>query len=109
MKRRHGVRGTAGSTPAQLPKTRHRYDTVDITPLAPRPSSALSDASGRDSVLGNHRKFHSDSILTSSAIRISTLGKSTRVNAVVGSRASRRTEGSKEPPLAKSKPLVSIL
>ena len=108
MKRRQGVRGTAGGTPARPSKVHHRRESsvLDNTPAAPRPSSVLSDSSGRDSVLGNLRKGASDSTLTSSAIRISTLGKSTRVNTGVGSRASLKAEGSMGPPL--TRPRISM-
>lgn len=107
MKRRQGVRGTAGSTPARPSKIHHRRESsaLDNTPVAPRPSSILSDSDGRESVLGNHRKLPSDPALTSSAIRISTLGKSMRVNSVVGSRPSLKAEGSMGPPL--TRPRVS--
>ena len=108
MKRRQGVRGTAGVTPARPSKVHHRRESsvLDITPAAPRPSSVLSDSSGPESVLGNHRKGASESALTSSAIRISALGKSTRVNTGVGSRATLRAEGPMGPPL--TRPRISM-
>ncbi|KAF8622280.1 hypothetical protein AX15_007147 [Amanita polypyramis BW_CC] len=110
MKRRQGVRGTAGSTPAQPSKLQHRRNSsVSVgTPTLSRPPSVTSDSSGRESVLGKQRKLSSDSTLTSSAIRISTLGKSARVNTGAGpSRAPSRAEGSMGPPLAKSRASIS--
>ena len=99
MKRKQGVRGTAGSTPAQPSKTHHRRDSWALgTPIASRPTSALSDSSGRESTLGKQRKLLSDSALTSSAIKVPALGKSTRVNGAMGPPASTKPRPSMSTP-----------
>ncbi|KAK2465139.1 hypothetical protein APHAL10511_002831 [Amanita phalloides] len=109
MKRRQGVRGIAGATPARPSKAHHRRDSsvLDDIPTVPRPLSVMSDSSGRESVVGNQRKRSSDSTLTASAIRISTLGKSSRINSV-SSRTSSRAEGSSMgPPMMKPRASIS--
>ncbi|KAF7325920.1 hypothetical protein MKEN_00442800 [Mycena kentingensis (nom. inval.)] len=97
MKRKLGVRGTAGSTPAQSSKIAHqrRDSAVFSTPsLGSRPPSVLSD-SGTDGG-------------SASAGKTSALGKSTRLNTSTSKApTTTRTLGSMGPPaapLAKPRP-----
>ncbi|KAJ7353369.1 hypothetical protein DFH08DRAFT_987672 [Mycena albidolilacea] len=90
LKRRMGVRGTAGSTPAQPSKIGHqrRDSAVFTTPsIGSRPPSVISDA-GTDggSVSGG---------------KIAALGKSSRLNSALSSSTSKpapRATGSMGPP-----------
>ncbi|KAF8889052.1 hypothetical protein BD779DRAFT_1521715 [Infundibulicybe gibba] len=111
LKRRIGVRGTAGSTPAQSSKvaSRHRRDSsIFTTPSIPsRPSSVMSDIATT-----KERKISGDAMSLSSA-RAQALGRSTRINAATPtptvasiSKPTRGIEGSMGPP--PSKPRVSM-
>ncbi|KAJ7146055.1 hypothetical protein C8R44DRAFT_690289 [Mycena epipterygia] len=91
LKRRMGVRGTGGSTPAQPSKMGHqrRDSAVFTTPtVASRPSSVLSDA-GTDAG-------------STSGAKIPALGKSTRLNSSTASasatKPTTRAPGSMGPP-----------
>ncbi|KAM6493285.1 hypothetical protein JOM56_011419 [Amanita muscaria] len=109
MKRKQGVRGTAGSTPAQPSKIHRRASSVlEGTPSTSRPPSVLSDSSGRESVLGKQRKRSSESI-TSSAIKISALGKSSRINGSMGPPITSRPRASisTPTPLARASSVTS--
>ncbi|TFK71541.1 hypothetical protein BDN72DRAFT_817280 [Pluteus cervinus] len=80
LKRRLGVRGTAGSTPAQPSKVavHHRRDSSIFTNTpGARPPSAMSD--GRESVASNRERRSSGDAPTTSA-KIAALGKSIRAN-----------------------------
>ncbi|KAJ7270754.1 hypothetical protein B0H12DRAFT_1320206 [Mycena haematopus] len=100
LKRRMGVRGTAGSTPAQPSKgVGHRRDSaVFTTPsVGSRPPSVLSDA-GTDGGSANGTK-------------IAALGKSSRLNATLNSSTSKpapRAAGSMGPPAPVTKPRQSV-
>jgi len=121
LKRKQGVRGTAGSTPAQPSKVAHRRDSsiFNATP-ASRPPSALSDAGtdggSQPSTTRKERKNSSETAQTASAARVSALAKSTRVNGSgfgtpsVTSSATKplRSEGSMGPPPVSLKPRASV-
>ncbi|TFK36501.1 hypothetical protein BDQ12DRAFT_242419 [Crucibulum laeve] len=101
LKRRIGVRGTAGSTPAQASKTaHHRRDSsvFSVTPSISRPPSAMSDSGNEGSTVRKERKISAEGPSTSS--KIAALGKSTRINGTPSatSSASKRIEGSMGPP-----------
>ncbi|PPQ66147.1 hypothetical protein CVT26_010870 [Gymnopilus dilepis] len=122
LKRKLGLRGTAGSTPAQPSKTSHRRDSsiFSATPL-PRPPSAMSE-SGTDSAPPSTIKKKSSSetsqsvsaSASGSAIKISALGKSSRVNATGLSsttssavKARPSVDNSMGPPALKSRPSIT--
>ncbi|OBZ77382.1 hypothetical protein A0H81_02742 [Grifola frondosa] len=98
LKRRIGVRGTAGSTPqtTQLSKVHRRESSIFGTPsvAGSRPSSVLSDAS---SVTKDRRMTD-----TSSTVKKPALGKSVRPNATGNAAipSKRSLEGSMGPPPA---------
>ncbi|KAJ3843306.1 hypothetical protein EV361DRAFT_804262 [Lentinula raphanica] len=83
LKRRHNVRGTAGSTsntPAPSRVSR-RDSAVFSTPSTSRPSSVISVSSDKESnTVTKERKLSSESIP-----KISTLAKSTRINGTAAS------------------------
>ncbi|KAH9947994.1 hypothetical protein B0H21DRAFT_778115 [Amylocystis lapponica] len=90
LKRRMGVRGTAGNTPAQLSKAVHRRESsIFGTPSVSgsRPPSVLSDVEGT----AKARKIE-----TSATATKSTLGKSVRTNGSIV--AKRSLEGAMGPP-----------
>ncbi|KAF7373510.1 hypothetical protein MSAN_00561200 [Mycena sanguinolenta] len=99
LKRRMGVRGTAGSTPAQPSKVGQRRDSAIFTTpsLGSRPSSVISDA-GTDGGSANGNK-------------IAALGKSSRLNNTLSSSTSKpapRAVGSMGPPAPVTKPRPSV-
>ncbi|KAL0952374.1 hypothetical protein HGRIS_006651 [Hohenbuehelia grisea] len=104
LKRKLGVRGTAGSTPAgTATSTHHRRDSsVFSTPMS-RPSSIISDSG---------LSIKAPKGLDTPAAKIPALGKSTRVNTAAGSAApgssvvktaKSRIEGSMGPPPMKGR------
>ncbi|KAG6812008.1 hypothetical protein H0H92_004737 [Tricholoma furcatifolium] len=100
IKRSHGVRGTAGATPAPGSRASisRRESALFATPMVSRPPSVTSDAG---STVSNSRKS-TGLESSSSAIKVSTLGKSVRPNGTVApSAASKRIEGSMGPPPVK--------
>ncbi|EGO20388.1 hypothetical protein SERLADRAFT_477927 [Serpula lacrymans var. lacrymans S7.9] len=102
LKRKAGMRGTAGSTPAQPSKIqpRSRESAPFSTPSTSRPSSALSDVS-KDGL--KERKV-SDPPSAIARPGLSALSKSARMNAASGSKVA----GSMGPPPAKfSRPSLS--
>ncbi|KAJ6618271.1 hypothetical protein B0H10DRAFT_1947664 [Mycena sp. CBHHK59/15] len=105
LKRRLGVRGTGGTTPAQPGKAAHRRDSsVVATPGIPRPLSFTSE-SGTDP-----QRERKPSVDTST--KIPALGRSTRLNTSANplpmtSKPSRGTTGSMGPPPLK--PRASIV
>ena len=109
LKRKHNVRGTAGSTPAQPSKVAHRRDSSIFTSNVPisRPPSVMSD-SGTDTGLGKGRSTPSDGGST----RPLALGKSSRVNGTPinasASKPVRGIEGSMGPPPMKPRPSRSL-
>ncbi|KAJ7431233.1 hypothetical protein FB451DRAFT_436193 [Mycena latifolia] len=101
LKRRMGVRGTAGSTPAQPSKIGHqrRDSAVFTTPgISSRPPSVISDA-GTDGG-------------SASGAKIPALGKSTRLNSstssVSATKPTARVPGSMGPPAPIAKPRGSL-
>lgn len=93
LKRKHGVRGTAGSTPAQPSKVGHyRESSVFSTPINSRPPSVMSDSGKEDKAPG--------SIKAPAA-----LARSTRVNALGVTKP--RLEGSMGPPPMKPRPSIA--
>ncbi|CAA7262658.1 unnamed protein product [Cyclocybe aegerita] len=86
LKRKIGVRGTAGSTPAPASKIANRRDSAifTATPAATssRPPSVLSDAGtdGTTASTGRKERKNSSETPLSASGRTSALGKSTRVN-----------------------------
>ncbi|KAJ7452151.1 hypothetical protein B0H11DRAFT_302820 [Mycena galericulata] len=94
LKRRMGVRGTGGATPAQPSKVAARRDSaVFSTPgVTSRPPSVLSDA-GTDGG-------------SASGAKMAALGKSTRLNGSAAKPATAR--GSMGPPAPVTKPRVSL-
>ncbi|KAJ7756215.1 hypothetical protein B0H16DRAFT_1674764 [Mycena metata] len=99
IKRKMGVRGTAGSTPAQPSKVGQRRDSAIFTTpsIGSRPSSVISDA-GTD---------------TASGSKMAALGKSSRLNSsLAGSSTSKpiapRASGSMGPPAPVTKPRASM-
>jgi len=95
-KRRMGVRGTAGSTPAQPGRISHQresgvFGTPNVARSSSRPSSVMSDSS----TTTKGRKLSTESLSTS---KISALGKSMRVN--------NATAGGISTPSSTSKSLV---
>lgn len=106
LKRKIGVRGTAGSTPAQPSKaSHHRRDSTvfSSTPSLSRPSSVLSD-SAKDST--KDQKLASD---TPATVKSSVLAKTTRFNALAASASAKghAIGGSMGPPPEKSRPSIS--
>ncbi|KAF8172754.1 hypothetical protein K438DRAFT_1728681 [Mycena galopus ATCC 62051] len=100
LKRRMGVRGTAGSTPAQPSKAAHRRDSAIFTTpsMGSRPPSVLSDA-GTDG--------------GSASGKIAALGKSSRLNgsalsSSTSSKPAPRAAGSMGPPAPVTKPRASV-
>ncbi|KAK7055389.1 hypothetical protein R3P38DRAFT_2681793 [Favolaschia claudopus] len=99
LKRRMGVRGTAGATPAQPSKLGHqrRDSAVFSTPsLGSRPPSVLSDAGTE---------------VGSTGAKIAALGKSTRLNNIATSSTAKpatRVPGSMGPPAPVTKPRPSL-
>ncbi|KAJ7042789.1 hypothetical protein C8F04DRAFT_54305 [Mycena alexandri] len=98
IKRKMGVRGTAGSTPAQPSKIGQRRDSAIFTTpsIGSRPPSVISDA-GTDTASG----------------KMAALGKSSRLNSsLTGSSTSKpaapRASGSMGPPAPVTKPRVSV-
>ncbi|PPQ98686.1 hypothetical protein CVT24_003313 [Panaeolus cyanescens] len=89
IKRKAGVRGTAGSTPlsaqASTSKPTHHRRESSIFSATPRPSSAMSNAtdigSVSDAPSATLRKERKNSWESSSAAKIPALGKSIRTNA----------------------------
>ncbi|KJA17853.1 hypothetical protein HYPSUDRAFT_145897 [Hypholoma sublateritium FD-334 SS-4] len=124
IKRKMGVRGTAGSTPAPASKvTQHRRDSsiFSATPLsgpASRPSSALSQTDTESNSVGprKERKL-SGEIGQSVSARVTALGKSTRVNTFGGTVASATgkpstsgrasVDSSMGPPASKPRPSIA--
>ncbi|KAJ6524563.1 hypothetical protein B0H19DRAFT_1200317 [Mycena capillaripes] len=101
LKRRMGVRGTGGSTPAQPSKmgNQRRDSAVFTTPsIGSRPPSVISDA-GTDGGSANGTK-------------IAALGKSSRLNSSLNSSTSKpaapRAPGSMGPPAPVTKPRASL-
>ncbi|KAF8824484.1 hypothetical protein HHX47_DHR8000074 [Lentinula edodes] len=83
LKRRHNVRGTAGSTSSTPAPSRvsRRDSAVFSTPSTSRPSSVISIGSDKESNAGKstvtkERKLSSESVLP----KMNTLAKSTRMN-----------------------------
>ncbi|KAF8227322.1 hypothetical protein L208DRAFT_1405732 [Tricholoma matsutake] len=107
LKRKMGVRGTAGSTPAQSGRlSRQRETSVFSTPNVTRPSSRPSSAMSDASATTKGRRQSTESLSTSA--KISALGKSMRINNAAGSAPSttskpsaRVIEGSMGPPPVK--------
>jgi len=104
LKRRLGVRGTAGSTPAQpskIPQQR-RDSAVFTTPSMSRPPSVISD-SGKDSIASiAFSKEHKAPLET--PVKLPALGKSGRTNStgtILTSTTSKSTTGSMGPPMQK--------
>ncbi|KAJ7075672.1 hypothetical protein B0H15DRAFT_866313 [Mycena belliarum] len=98
LKRRMGVRGTGGATPAQPSKIGHqrRDSTVFTTPgMTPRPPSVLSDAGTDAGTDGG----------SASGAKIPALGKSARLNSasVSASKPAARVPGSMGPPTSVAK------
>ena len=111
-----GLRGTAGSTPAQPSKAIHRRDSsvFSVTPVAgSRPPSVISD-SGTDVVAPRKERINSlETTPQPVSARIAALGKSARVNITTNASASSSgvkvrpsVEGSMGPPPLKSRPSV---
>ncbi|KAF7326631.1 hypothetical protein MVEN_02599900 [Mycena venus] len=102
LKRRMGVRGTAGSTPAQPSKIgqQRRDSSVFNTPsVGSRPPSVLSDA-GTDGG-------------SASGAKMAALGKSSRLNSGSAlnsstSKPASRAQGSMGPPAPVTKPRASV-
>ncbi|KAF8176272.1 hypothetical protein BJ912DRAFT_700513 [Pholiota molesta] len=95
IKRKIGVRGTAGSTPLQSTKNVHRRDSsvFSATPLS-RPPSVISDSDREPTTLTQRkeRKNSNETPQSSASARISALGKSTRINAIGGSQSASATK-----------------
>lgn len=123
IKRKMGVRGTAGSTPAPASKVaQHRRDSsiFSATPLsgpASRPPSALSQTDTESISVGplKERKISGETGQSVSA-RVTALGKSTRVNTLGGPVASAikpstsgraSVDSSMGPPALKPRPSIA--
>jgi len=110
-----GLRGTAGSTPAQPSKTIHRRDSsvFSATPVAgARPPSVISD-SGTDVAAPRKERINFVETPQPVSARIAALGKSARVNVTTNASASSSSvkvrpsvEGAMGPPPLKSRPSV---
>jgi len=108
-----GLRGTAGSTPAQPSKTVHRRDSSVFSPTpvtGSRPPSVISD-SGTDVVPPKKERISSLDTPQPVSARIAALGKSARVNVNTSAPASSSStkvrpsvEGAMGPPPLKSRP-----
>ncbi|KAJ7184181.1 hypothetical protein C8R46DRAFT_1063165 [Mycena filopes] len=92
LKRRLGVRGTAGNTPSQSKPNPPRRESISITPRMSRPSSFTSEF-GVD--LSRERKASAES-----TSKIPALNKSTRLNSStsVAPTPSKSVRGSMGPP-----------
>ncbi|KIK95232.1 hypothetical protein PAXRUDRAFT_399553 [Paxillus rubicundulus Ve08.2h10] len=101
VKRRHGVRGTGGSTPAPSKVAPRRESSTFSTPSAVRPPSALSDVS-RD---GLERKI-GEAPYGAPRASVGALSRSIRINATPT--VAGKLVGSMGPPAAKiSRPSIS--
>lgn len=76
MKRRMSVKGTAGTTPAPGKVNHMRRESSTLSPPNTRPASRLSDASKDVPPKAGKTSEHS-----STTTRVTTLGKSVRINA----------------------------
>ncbi|KAF4612113.1 hypothetical protein D9613_003841 [Agrocybe pediades] len=101
LKRKIGVKGTAGSTPAQPSKNVHRRDSsiFSATPLS-RPPSVISDV-GTDA--GTAKKERKPSTDTPTP-RASALAKSSRINTASALKSRASVEGTMGPPSLKGRP-----
>ncbi|KAF7359403.1 hypothetical protein MSAN_01282900 [Mycena sanguinolenta] len=92
LKRRLGVRGTAGNTPSQANKPTHqrRESSISVAPKMSRPSSFTSEF-GVD--LSRERKASAES-----ASRVPALNKSTRLNSSTSAAPPPSKRGSMGPP-----------
>ncbi|KAF7978184.1 hypothetical protein HWV62_1388 [Athelia sp. TMB] len=89
LKRKLGVKGTAGSTPAPAKIAHHRRESLSSTPGIVRPPSALSDT-GRDT----HRGLETPVSIPKA------LSRSVRANA--GASVTPKASGAMGPPAAKA-------
>ncbi|KAJ7445791.1 hypothetical protein B0H11DRAFT_2338582, partial [Mycena galericulata] len=99
LKRRLGIRGTAGNTPAQSSKTAHqrRESLVLTTPRMPRPSSFTSEFGET----GRERKPSGEG-----STKIPALSKSTRLNTSTNVVPTPGKRGSMGPPPLRSRPSI---
>ncbi|KAJ7602487.1 hypothetical protein DFH06DRAFT_1488666 [Mycena polygramma] len=106
LKRRMGVRGTAGATPAPASKTGQRRDSAIFTTpsIGSRPSSVISDA-GTDG--GNPSGAKIAALGKSSRLNSSTSKPST-LNSSTSSKPATRAPGSMGPPAPVTKPRPSL-
>ncbi|GLB44159.1 hypothetical protein LshimejAT787_1600890 [Lyophyllum shimeji] len=112
IKRKLGVQGTGGSTPAPASRVAHarRDSAIFSTPATiSRPPSAASDAG---STVGKERRRPVAETPASSATKPTTLGKSIRGNFAGNANpttasASKRVEGSMGPPPLKARPSIT--
>ncbi|KAG9217924.1 hypothetical protein CCMSSC00406_0008565 [Pleurotus cornucopiae] len=101
IKRKMGVRGTAGSTPAQPSKTAHhrRDSSAFSTPSISRPSSRPPSVISESGLSIKERKVTDT---PAASAKIPALGKSIRANSTatpsIASKTSRGIEGSMGPP-----------
>ncbi|KAI0312792.1 hypothetical protein OF83DRAFT_1066623 [Amylostereum chailletii] len=104
LKRKIGVKGTAGTTPAPQKAAHNRREstTAFTTPTVSRPDSRLSDASQNSAKSGGGKTSDSSTPMNP---RVSMLGKSTRVNGLNSStstptavRPTRSIDGAMGPP-----------
>ncbi|KAF7420833.1 hypothetical protein PC9H_011351 [Pleurotus ostreatus] len=101
IKRKMGVRGTAGSTPAQPSKTAHhrRDSSAFSTPSISRPSSRPPSVISESGLSIKERKITDT---PAASAKIPALGKSIRANSTatpsIASKTSRGIEGSMGPP-----------
>ncbi|KIJ60945.1 hypothetical protein HYDPIDRAFT_97711 [Hydnomerulius pinastri MD-312] len=104
VKRKHGVRGTGGATPAPSKVAPRRESSAFSTPSAVRPPSALSDIS-RD---GSERKL-AETPSGAPRASIGALSRSVRMNAAsTAGKTVGKPAGSMGPPAAKvSRPSMS--
>ncbi|KAG6876517.1 hypothetical protein C0992_012614 [Termitomyces sp. T32_za158] len=103
LKRNLGIRGTAGATPAPASRvtTSRRDSAIFSTPSVSRPPSSASEA-------GSVTNKRHSSVEPTSAVKITTLGQSTRSNvATTTSAASKRIEGFMGPPPLRARSSIS--
>ncbi|TDL26867.1 hypothetical protein BD410DRAFT_819072 [Rickenella mellea] len=112
LKRKMGVRGTGGSTPAPPSRAGNRRESGIFTPVPMRPPSSLSEA-GSESI----KRSETPSTLGRTSSATAALGRSTKVNGSASTsvappsalKSARFVDGSMGPPPAPpSRPRASV-
>lgn len=103
MKRRMSVKGTAGTTPAPGKVNHMRRESSTLSPPNTRPASRLSDASKDVPPKAGKTSEHS-----STTTRVTTLGKSVRINATAITPPGAASSTNKVPTPTTVKPIRTV-